>query len=67
MKKSLKNILGKAKPSCGLWMVAAGATLAIASAVTGWTDINAVQLSALTLVVAGIAIHVALAKRQSRY
>lgn len=59
MKKRLKDI--------GISLVVIGALLLVTSHFAGWTDNNRVQLSGLGLIIAGIIVHVAAVKRDSRY
>lgn len=59
MKKRLKDI--------GISLVVIGALLLVTSHFAGWTDNNRVQLSGLGLIIAGIIVHVAAVKHDSRY
>lgn len=51
----------------GLALALTGALLLVISQLAGWTDINAIQLSAFGSIIAGIIMHVAALKRDSKY
>jgi len=57
----------RAARQSGLLMVYAGVLLLIAACFLGWTDSNALLVSCLLLIGAGIALHVLMLKRASRY
>ncbi|HIV83251.1 hypothetical protein [Marseilla massiliensis] len=59
MKNRLKDI--------GIALVTIGALLLVASYFAGWTDNNKVLLSGLGLIMAGIIMHVAAIKHESKY
>lgn len=59
MKNRLKDI--------GIALVTIGAMLLVASYFAGWTDNNKVLLSGLGLIMAGIIMHVAAIKHESKY
>lgn len=51
----------------GIPLVVIGTTVLAVSHFAGWTDINAVQLASLALIIAGIIVHVAALKQEDRY
>ena len=62
-KRNITKLLARA----GLLLVVAGALLLVASQAFGWTDTNGVQLSALSAIIVGIAMHVGALKAGSKY
>lgn len=72
MNRFLRNInsCGRAQRvmrRAGLFMVYAGALMLIVSYFFGWTDINFLLFACLLFIAAGIVLHVAMLKRESKY
>lgn len=59
MKKYISNL--------GLGMVCLGAMSLIVGYAFGWTDHNALLISAACMIIAGVAVHVYFLKKESKY
>ncbi len=51
----------------GIAIAITGALLLVTSHFAGWTNVNAIQITGLALIVVGISAHVALLKHESDY
>lgn len=50
-----------------LALIIAGLALFMLRSIAGWAETNAALFTALALIAAGIAVHTAVCKRESRY